>query len=344
MGRRVQIALVAAIGGLLLLAAAAYALDRANSDEIADGVRVGDVEVGGLSTGEARKRLNARLAQPLEQPVTVTFEGTKYRLSPERLELRADVDGMIDAALDASRSGGLPTRVWRYATGGSVDREIAPQLTYSADALDEFLGDVAEQINRPARDATVSPSPASLNAVPAEDGVTVHADDLRSSLRAAIESPDRRTVSAPVDRVKPEVTTDELAQEYPTYITIDRAGFQLRLWKNLKLASTYTVSVGAAGYETSTGVYSIESKQVDPTWYVPDSDWAGDLAGEVVPPGPDNPLQARWMGFFAGAGIHGTSDVGSLGSAASHGCVRMAIPDVEELYSQVEVGTPIYIG
>ena len=332
------------MAALLLLAVGAYALDSANSDQIADGVRVGDVEVGGLSTEQARKRLHARLAQPLEKTVTVTFEGTEYRLSPDRLELRADVDGMVDAALDASRSGALPTRVWRYATGGSVDREIAPQIAYSADALDGFLEEVTGEINRPPSDATVDPSPASLNAVPAQDGVTVRGDDLSSRVRSAIESPDDRTVSVPADRVKPEVTTDELAEEYPAYITIDRASFQLRFWKDLKLARTYTIAVGAAGYETSTGVYNVESKQVDPTWYVPDSDWAGDLAGEVVPPGPDNPLQARWMGFFAGAGIHGTSDVGSLGSAASHGCIRMAVPDVIELYDLVPLGTPIYIG
>ncbi len=180
--------------------------------------------------------------------------------------------------------------------------------------------------------------------MPAQDGVTVDADELRSRLRSAIESPDDRTVSVRVDRVKPEVTTDELAEEYPAYITIDRATFQLRFWKNLKLARTYTIAVGAAGYETSTGVYNVESKQVNPTWYVPDSEWAGDLAGEVVPPGPDNPLVARWMGFFAGAGIHGTADVGSLGSAASHGCIRMAVEDVVELYDLVPLGTPIYIG
>ena len=50
------------------------------------------------------------------------------------------------------------------------------------------------------------------------------------------------------------------------------------------------------------------------------------------------------MGIYDGAGIHGTDDVGSLGRAASHGCVRMAVPDVIELYDQVDVGTPIYIG
>jgi lipoprotein-anchoring transpeptidase ErfK/SrfK len=258
--------------------------------------------------------------------------------------LHADVDGMVDAALDASRSGALPTRVWRYATGGSVDREIAPQLAYSADALDGFLGDVAEQINRPARDATVSPGPASLNAVPAQDGVTVRVNELRSWVRSAIESPRHRTVSVPADRVKPEVTTDELAQRYPAYITIDRAAFQLRLWKDLKLVKTYTIAVGMQGLETPAGTYKIYDKQVNPSWHVPNSPWAGGLAGQVIPPGPEDPLKARWMGFYNGAGIHGTDDLASLGTAASHGCIRMSIPDVIELYDQVPFGTPIYIG
>ncbi len=333
-----------AVSALLLLAVGAYAVDRANSDKIADGVRIADVNVGGLSTDQARKRLQVRVARPVEKPVTVTFEGTKYTLSPERLELRADVDGMVDAALDASRSDGLPTRVWRYATGGSVDREIAPQIAYSAQALDDFLGQVAEQIDRPARDASVTPTPASLNPVPAEDGVTVRPGELRARVRSAIESPGRRTVSAPVDKVEPEVTTDELAQQYPAYITIDRAAFQLRLWKELKLVKAYTIAVGQAGLETPAGQYTINDKQVNPSWHVPNSDWAGDLAGQVIPPGPADPLKARWMGFYNGAGVHGTDDLASLGTAASHGCVRMSIPDVVELYDQVPVGTPIYIG
>ncbi len=67
--------------------------------------------------------------------------------------------------------------------------------------------------------------------------------------------------------------------------------------------------------------------------------------GQVVPGGaPDNPLKARWLGVFDGAGIHGTDQVGSLGTAASHGCVRMSIPDVVELYPQVPVQAPMYIG
>jgi lipoprotein-anchoring transpeptidase ErfK/SrfK len=140
------------------------------------------------------------------------------------------------------------------------------------------------------------------------------------------------------------VTTDQLAAKYPVYLTIDRANFQLQLWKDLKPAASYSIAVGQQGLETPAGTYSIDDKQVNPSWHVPDSAWAGDLAGQVIPPGPQDPLKARWMGFYNGAGIHGTDDVASLGTAASHGCIRMSVPDVIELYDQVPLGTPIYIG
>ena len=141
-----------------------------------------------------------------------------------------------------------------------------------------------------------------------------------------------------------KVTTAEVADKYPTYIVVDRSSFTLTLYKDLKVEKQYTVAIGAQGFDTPEGLYSIQNKQVDPVWNVPDSDWAGSLAGQTIPPGPDNPLKARWMGIFDGAGIHGTSDTASLGSAASHGCVRMAVPDVIDLYDRVDVGTPIYIG
>jgi lipoprotein-anchoring transpeptidase ErfK/SrfK len=344
MGRRAQILLVSVVALLCALAVAAYAIDRANSDKIANGIRVGGVDVGGMSADQAKARLHSKLVKPLDKPVTVTYSGTKYVLNPDRLQVRADIDGMVDAALRASRSGGFPTRVWRYTTGGEVDREIAPHITYSAKAVDDFVNTVANEVNQPAQDATISPTPTSLNPVPGHDGVQVLTDKLHTELRGAIESPRDRTVEAPVQKVKPNVSTDQLAQKYPVYLTIDRGAFQLRLWKNLKLVKAYTIAVGMQGLETPAGIYTIDDKQVNPSWHVPDSAWAGSLAGQVIPPGPEDPLKARWMGFFNGAGIHGTDEVSSLGTAASHGCIRMAIPDVIELYNQVPLGTPIYIG
>ena len=199
-------------------------------------------------------------------------------------------------------------------------------------------------MNQPAQDATISPTPTSLNKVPGQDGVEVQTDKLRSELTAAIESPRQRKIQAPVQKTKPDVTTGELAQKYPVYLTIDRGAFQLRLWKNLQLVKTYPIAVGMQGLETPAGTYTIDDKQVNPSWHVPNDAWAGSLAGQVIPPGPEDPIKARWMGFFNGAGIHGTDETSSIGSAASHGCIRMLIPDVIELYDQVPLGTPIYIG
>ena len=155
----------------------------------------------------------------------------------------------------------------------------------------------------------------------------------------------RRHVTVPVRKVEPEVTKEELAERYPTYMTVDQSSFTVTLWKDLEVAAKYTVAVGAPAYPTPYGVYSIANKQVDPVWSVPNSDWAGELAGSVVAGGTaENPLKSRWMGVSDGVGFHGTDAVDSLGTQASHGCIRMAVPDVIALYDQVPVGTPVYIG
>jgi lipoprotein-anchoring transpeptidase ErfK/SrfK len=100
-----------------------------------------------------------------------------------------------------------------------------------------------------------------------------------------------------------------------------------------------------AGLETPAGLYRIQNKQVDPAWHVPHSAWAGSLQGQTIPGGaPDNPLKARWLGVYDGVGIHGTSEDWSIGSRASHGCIRMHVSDVIDLFDRVPVGTPVLIG
>jgi lipoprotein-anchoring transpeptidase ErfK/SrfK len=330
---------------MLLAAVGAYAWDSSRSDEIAEGVTIGGVDVSGMTAKQATARVESELVDPLDKKITVTYDGVKYQLSSDKLEVDSDVDGMVDRALEESQEGGLPTRVWRYATGGEVDVAISPQLTYSNKAIDEFIAKVAEAVNTEPVNATIEPSAVSLEGVAGKEGIAVDEGALRTRIEAVIQRTARRKVTVPVDTVQPEVTRDELAEQYPTYLTVNRSTFELTLWKDLEPQKTYTVAIGAAGFDTPAGVYNIQNKAVDPAWSVPEADWAGDLAGTVVPGGvPENPLKERWLGIFDGAGIHGTDDTGSLGTAASHGCVRMSIPDVIELYDQVPVGTPIYIG
>ena len=345
MGRKVYIVIVLGIVLLLGGAVAAYAWDASKQDEIADGITVGGVDVGGMTEAEAMDAVEDSVVEPLDKPVVVTHEGSKYILSTKRLALHADVAESVQDALDESQEGGLPSRLWRYATGGEVEETIEPQVDYDRDEITEFIEQIAADVNQAPVNASVEPNGGAIEPVQEQTGIALKQEDLREKIVAAVVNPTGRKVNALTEETLPEVTTKDLEDEYPVYLTVNRSTFELKLWENLELAKTYTVAIGAAGFDTPAGEYSIQNKAVDPTWNVPDSDWAGDLAGTTVPGGsPENPLKARWMGIFDGAGIHGTDDTASLGSAASHGCVRMAVPDVIELYDQVPVGTPIYIG
>jgi len=334
----VAVLLLVLVGG----AVAAYAYDTSRDDVIAEGVSVAGVDVGGMRVGEAHELIARELREPLERPISVVHAGRRFSLSAQDAGVQADVSGMVDEALAQSRDGNIISRVARDLTGGEEQAQVPARVTYDENAIDGLVKRVKRQLNRPARDAEVDfPS---LEKVKERNGVSVRAAVLRQRLAQALTVPGvRRRVKAPVRVTRPKVTQAQLADKYPVLLIADRNAFKLRLYKQLQLVKEYTVAVGALGFDTPAGLYHIQNKAVDPTWNVPDSAWAGDLAGKSIPPGPDNPLKARWMGIFDGAGIHGTDETYSLGSAASHGCLRMAVPDVIELYDQVPVGTPIYI-
>ena len=144
--------------------------------------------------------------------------------------------------------------------------------------------------------------------------------------------------------VRPRVTGRALRRIHRTYISVDRGSRIVRLFKRLRVVRRYRVAVGAAGYATPAGMHRVVSKQRNPTWYVPNRAWAGSLAGQRIPPGdPRNPLKARFIAIGGGVGFHGTADLASIGRAASHGCIRMRIPDVIHLYNRTPIGTPVRI-
>jgi lipoprotein-anchoring transpeptidase ErfK/SrfK len=335
----VAVLLLLLVGG----AVAAYAYDSSRKDRIADGVTVAGTDVGGMTAAEAHRVLVRDLKEPLEQPVAVVYRGKRFNLSAEDAGVSADIGGMVDEAIARSREGNIITRVARDITGGEETVQIAARVSYSEPAVHKLVRRVKRNLDQPAKDAEVSfPS---LEKVKEQPGVRVKGKVLKQRISQALTVPgvDRR-VKATVAVIQPKVTRDQLAKKYPVLLVADRNAFQLLLYKDLQLQRQYTVAVGALGFDTPAGLYHIQNKAVNPAWSVPNSDWAGDLAGTVVPGGvPENPLKARWLGIYDGAGIHGTDQTYSLGTAASHGCIRMAIPDVIELYDQVPVGAPIYI-
>jgi hypothetical protein len=325
-------------------AAGAVAFDRANADRLAEGVTVDGVPVGGLTASAARQRLERELLEPLQAPLVVDHGSKRWELTAREARIAADLDGAVDRALEASRGGALPERVWRQLTGGTVREDVDAGVTYSRKAVLRLVDRVRASVDRDPVDADVEFAASGIERKPGRDGLAVRAKELHQALRAAIVDPsaDRR-LSARTRKVEPEITTAELEDKYSTVLIVDRPNFRIHLYKRLERAKTYPIALGKAGNATPSGMYSIQNKAINPAWHVPNSDWAGELAGKVIPPGPDNPIKARWMGIYDGVGVHGTSDRGSIGSNASHGCIRMLEEDVIALYDEVPVGAPIYI-
>jgi hypothetical protein len=345
MGKKTSIAALILVLLVVALVGGAYVYDSSQKDKIADGVTISGIDVGGLNEEEAAALVRHRLLSPLRQSLKVSFDGQSWTLPGKQLKIHADVDSAVEEAVEDSQEGGFPGRLVRYVSGGEVEESITPHVSYSQPAINRFVRKVAEEVDREPENADVEPSPDSLKVVAGHDGRKLRDNLLAKQLKEAVLNADTpHAIVAEVHAIKPEVTKKEVAAQYPSYLTLDRGTFTLRLWQHLKLTKEYTVAVGMEGLETPEGLYEIQEKEENPVWHVPNSAWAGSLAGQTIPPGPADPIKARWMGIFEGAGIHGTEETESLGTAGSHGCVRMAIPDVIELYPLVEVGTPIFIG
>lgn len=115
---------------------------------------------------------------------------------------------------------------------------------------------------------------------------------------------------------------------------------QVYVYKGDKILTKYPVAIGKKGWETPTGEWYVMEKVVNPGW-------TSFKDGSVMRPGKDNPLGERWIGFWTDGkdviGFHGTPNVKSIGTAASHGCVRMHNKDVKALFPLVKVGTTVKV-
>lgn len=331
------VVLLGGVGGV-------YAYDSSREDLIGRNVSVGGVDISELRAEEARDKLRSDLVAPLNRPVVARHDDKRFKLTAEQARVAVDIDRTVQAALDRSRSGNVLSRTLRGLTGGKTNARIDVDVSYDRAAVKRLVTRVSKKLERPAVDADVDISASGVATKESRRGLKVKAVALRRALdRRIVSTTARRVVAVRTETLEPKVTTKELGSKYPSVIVVDRGSFTLKLYEDLEPSKDYRIAVGMAGLETPAGLYDIQNKQVDPTWNVPNSDWAGSLAGTSVPPGPSNPLKARWMGIYNGAGIHGTDAIGSLGTAASHGCIRMAVPDVEELFERVDVGTPVYV-
>ncbi|TMK69825.1 MAG: L,D-transpeptidase [Actinobacteria bacterium] len=202
-------------------------------------------------------------------------------------------------------------------------------------ALDASPGDAVELVPRIDANAVQGLVPQFSDAT---IGRRVVVGATTKRLVRALKLPSARRVRIAVRMIAPKVT----AASFGPVIVIRRGVNELRYYDGKTLVRTFGVATGQSVYPTPTGQFDIVDMQRYPWWRPPDSPWARGL--KPIPPGPGNPLGTRWMGLSAaGVGIHGTPDDASIGYSASHGCIRMHIPDAEWLFNHVHLGTPVVI-
>ena len=325
--------LSAAVAVSAALAATAGAQDPKPPKTLPAGSTIAGVAVGDLGPKRAKAAVRAELLKSYERRIFVKGRGRRLILGTSRLGQTIHYDRMVKAAFDqAAKNGGVPVNV-------RLDRSL------NRDKLRAAVGLVGARINKPARNASVRLGVLRPSIRKPRNGLAVHRVKLRRALVAEILRPNQtRLVRVSLVRVRPAIGVNRLRSIYGTYISIDRSTFRLRLFKRLRRVRTYGIAVGRAGFGTPGGLRRVQGKDWSPAWHVPNSAWAGSLAGQTIPPGdPRNPLRVVFMSLGGSIGIHGTSEPWSIGTRASHGCIRMRAGDVRNLAGRTPVGTPVLI-
>jgi L,D-transpeptidase catalytic domain/Putative peptidoglycan binding domain len=284
---------------------------------IADGVTIGAVQVGGLTAAEAEPLVRAWFSRPF----TFTLRGRTKSATPWWVGGSARV-----AAALANAQAALP--------GESVPLQVGVDGT----RLRAFVARLARAWRTPAVNSVARLRGLRPYITRARAGYRVRRLETRMMIRRALAAHQRGPLSVPYRVLRPRITRSN----FGAAIVIRRGSHRLYLYKGSQYWRTFGVAVGMPQYPTPLGSFSIVTKQRNPWWYPPDSAWAAGAS--PIPPGPGNPLGTRWMGLSrGGVGIHGTPDSASIGYSASHGCIRMRIPEAEWLFERVRVGTPVFI-
>lgn len=320
--------------------------DGSASEQLPQGARVGGVDVGGLTREEATKRAKDRVRSLIARPAYVQLGDKRYTLTPEEARVRVDIDTAVKRAYVEGRQGSFLSRGWRAITGAKLDQDVPVNAVADRLAVRRFIERIAKKQARKPVDSTMEITLTSVSVTHSEPGRRLAARDalVARLMRRMTSSTDERTLRAKTVEVRPKVNANDVWAAQPVAVTVSRDGKQARLFRRGTLVKTYKVAVGTSEYPTPTGRYVVQTMQKNPAWNVPQSEWAGELAGQTIPGGdPRNPLVARWIGFNGSVGFHGTASSGSLGTAASHGCIRMAPADVIDLFDRVNTGTPVLV-
>jgi lipoprotein-anchoring transpeptidase ErfK/SrfK len=319
---------------------AAYRYDRDAADRILPGVTIDGVDVGLMTRPEAIAAVRASTSGRLDAALRVEAAGRTWTATSRELGVRADVPSAVDEALAISRSMSMLSRVYHRLSDEPVHRSVTVGWHYGEGKVHAFVQDIAEDVAVAPRNASVWLDGTEVRFQHAQQGRALKADLASDRILTALREASTSRLKLATKPVAPKIADDEVGAT----IVIDKTTNELFLYEGFHLDKTYSVATAIAPYETPSGTWSIINKAENPTWTNPAPDTWGAGLPLSIPPGPGNPLGTRALYLNApGIRIHGTYDTESIGTHASHGCIRMHIDDVEEMYPLVPIGSTVLI-
>jgi lipoprotein-anchoring transpeptidase ErfK/SrfK len=270
----------------------------------------------------SNEQAQAALRPAFAKPVRLVYGDLRWKLQPSRFGGQVTIADGVLQALGAQAGAAVP---------------LVPEV--NGQEVRGFVNAIDKRVSRLPEDAELKGLKGLRPQFTEEKaGVKVLRALTVQRIMHALQSTQVRRTRVAVKELEPARTV----ANFGAVIVIRRGANELRYYRGARLMRKFGVATGQSVYPTPTGTFSIVDKQLNPWWLPPDSPWAAGK--KPIPPGPGNPLGTRWMGLSApGVGIHGTPDDASIGYSASHGCIRMHIPDAEWLFHHVELGTPVVI-
>jgi len=327
------------VAGIAGTAFAAYRYDQARADRILPGITIDGVAVGEMTRTQAIKAVSEKIQETLSSHLAIQAGGKEWDRTLADLGLSADVESPVDEALDLSASYSWVSRTYRRLANKPIVRSFEVSYTLGQDPLEQFAGQVEEALAVAPRSASYQLVGGKVRTVRAKSGRALRPRLSLDLLRDAITQR-LPAVELPVRTVRPKVTNEKVGKA----IIVDLSSNTITLLDAFKSVKSYRVATAMRGYLTPPGSWHVIGKVMNPTWHNPAPDTWGKGEPLVIPPGPNNPLGTRALYLDApGIRIHGTPADYSIGTYASHGCIRMHIPESEALYPLVPVGTPVFI-
>ena len=337
--RRVLIVTGLAIALLALGSAAATARVKGSSDRMLKGMRIDGVDVGGMTRDQALATVQKDVAPKLQSRVAVSVRGRHFTITPAQLGRAALVGQTVDRALEGPRLSWI-AKLWYRVSGQSVDHTVRLAYTDNSPQVASFVDSVAGKIDRPVQNADIKLVNGSVELQHARTGWSLDQAASRSMVASALAAGHAAQVTLPADVTRPQVTDRQAGK----VITVDTGTNQLTLYNGLKVEKRYRVATAKAGFTTPRGTWKVTDKIVNPSWHNPAPNGWGAGMPLVIPPGPGNPLGTRALRLNSpGILIHGTFNAASIGTFASHGCIRMRISDSLDLFPRVSVGTKVLV-